>query len=62
MAGHGFPIDVRPRDASRDIIGKLLKFLEENPDARNRLNHAAQKGRSETSPELARALQLLLNT
>lgn len=57
-----FPIDIRPRDASRDILGKLLKHLEQNPEARNRLTNATPRGRSETSPELMRALQFLLKT
>lgn len=56
------PIEIRPRDASRDILGKLLKHLEQNPDARNRMVHRAQEGRSKTSPELMRAMQLLLKT
>jgi hypothetical protein len=58
----GFPISVRPRDASRDVLGKLLKFLEQNPDARRRVVFRAHEGRSQTSPELMRALDLLLKT
>lgn len=54
-----FPIDVRPRDASRDILGKLLKFLEENPEARRRLRNPP-KERSDISPELVDALRHLL--
>jgi hypothetical protein len=57
-----FPISVRPRDASRDILGKLLKYLEQNPDARRRVVSRANEGRSKTSPELMRALDLLLKT
>lgn len=60
ISEYGFPIQVRPRDASRDILGKLLNFLERNPDARNKLAASAQKERSQTSPELLRALQTLL--
>jgi hypothetical protein len=59
---YDFPIDIRPRDASRDILGKLLNHLEQNPESRNRLSVEAQKGRSDTSPELMKALQLLLKT
>src|SRR5437899_627274 len=47
-----FPIDIRPRDASRDILGKLLNHLEQDPESRNRLSVEAQKSRSDTSPEL----------
>ena len=57
-----FPISVRPRDASRDILGKLLKYLEQNPDARRRVVFRANEGRSKTSHELMRALDLLLKT
>lgn len=58
---YGLPIEVRPRDASRDILGKILKHLEQNPDARKKLVQSTNKDRSETSPELLRALQFLLN-
>ena len=55
-----FPIDVRPRDASRDILGKLLNYLDANPNARQRLKtQAAVKG-SKESPELMKALASLL--
>ena len=57
---HGFPIELRPRDASRDVLGKLLKFLEEEPSAieylRNRVQHSTG-----TSPEVTRALRALLS-
>lgn len=59
---YGFPIEVRPRDASRDILGKILTHLEQDAEARRRLSSDAQKGRSDSSPELMRALQLLLQT
>ena len=56
-----FPIAVRPRDASRDILGKLLKFLEQDAEARKRLQIAAiSKKRSDISPELMNALTHLL--
>lgn len=56
------PIEIRPRDASRDILGKILKFLEQNPTARKNLTQSANKPRADTSPELMRALQFLLKT
>jgi hypothetical protein len=59
---YNFPIEVRPRDASRDILGKLLNHLEQDSESRQRLSVDAQKGRSDTSPELMKALQLLLKT
>lgn len=56
------PVDIRPRDASRDIMWKILKFLEGNPDARHRLASVATKQRSQTSPELSQALELLMKS
>lgn len=54
------PVDIRSRDASRDIMWKILRYLEANPEARNRLTHSATRQRSQTSPELSQALQFLL--
>jgi hypothetical protein len=55
-----FPIELRPRDATRDIIGKLLKFLSQNEDARNRLSGKKIKKNTNSSSELADALSILL--
>lgn len=57
---HHFPIEVRPRDASRDILGKLLKFLEQDPAAVDYLQRRANSEMS-ASPELSRALRALLS-
>jgi hypothetical protein len=57
---YNLPIEVRPRDASRDILGKLLSYLEADPNARERLQHRATGSARATSPELIRALQSLL--
>ena len=54
-----FPIEIRPRDASRDILGKLLRYLEEQPSAREALRRTA-KSTTRTSPELMRALTSLM--
>lgn len=54
----GFPIKVRPRDASRDILGKLLRYLEEHEEARERL--AKSRTSKQASPELLDALNTLL--
>lgn len=55
-----FPIEARPRDAARDILGKLLVYLEENPAARQRLKAIATKRSGQASPELMKALAYLL--
>jgi|ERR1035437_5758112 hypothetical protein len=55
------PIETRPRDAARDILGKVLTYLESNPEARRELKERATKRVSETtSPELMRAFAFLL--
>lgn len=54
------PIEIRARDASRDILGKLLKYLERDPSARERLRRQAPPSEQQGSPELLRALQSLL--
>jgi hypothetical protein len=38
-----FPINVRQRDASRDILGKLLRYLEKNAAAREKLKSNINK-------------------
>jgi hypothetical protein len=57
----GLQIEVRPRDASRDILGKVLRVLEAEPDARDRLQRRVRNKEAHGSPELARALSSLLN-
>ena len=57
---HGFPIELRPRDASRDILGKLLRYLEANPTAREKLRQSVSSKVAQASPELMRALSFLL--
>jgi len=57
----GLHIEVRPRDASRDILGKVLRLLETEPEARDRLQRRVRNKEAHGSPELARALSSLLN-
>jgi hypothetical protein len=54
------PIEARPRDAARDILGKVLAYLETNQEARQSLKERTSKRVSETSPELMRAFAFLL--
>ncbi len=56
----GYPIEIRPRDASRDILGKLLNHLEGSESAREKLTDKAASKGSDASPELMRALSSLL--
>lgn len=62
IRANGFPIDIRPRDASRDVVGKLLRYLEQSPEARKKITNVAERSRSQTSPELQKALDFLLKT
>lgn len=57
---YGFPIEIRPRDGSRDIFGKLCTYLEENPQAQEKLKASATRSTGKSSPELMRALSTLL--
>lgn len=57
---HGFPIEVRPRDASRDVFGKLCAYLEANPLAQEKLKSTATRSTGRSSPELMKALGTLL--
>ncbi|MDX8123404.1 hypothetical protein SKZ59_16605 [Janthinobacterium sp. GMG2] len=57
---YGFDIEIRPRDANRDIYGKLLKYLSNNPVERLRLTAKKGKPVASASSELAEALTILL--
>jgi hypothetical protein len=57
---NNFPIDVRPRDGSRDVFGKLCAYLEENPIAQEQLKANVSRTTGRSSPELMRALSTLL--
>jgi len=57
---YSLPVETRPRDAARDILGKVLTYLDSNPEARRALKERATKRVTETSPELMRAFAFLL--
>ena len=52
-----WPISLDTRDSSRNIVGKVLNFLEKNPQACDRLASSPSSG---TSPALTKALKALL--
>lgn len=56
---YDLPILVRPRDAARDVLGKLLTYLEENRSAREKLTEDVQR-RTKSSNEVSNALRFLL--
>ncbi|HDZ8841762.1 hypothetical protein [Aeromonas dhakensis] len=60
ISDYELPIDIRQRDATRDIIGKLLNYLSQNREARERLSGRKNKRVSNSSSDLADALSILL--
>lgn len=55
-----FPIAIRPRDASWDVIGKVLRYLENTPEARAKIKRTIAYDTGKASPELMKALSSLL--
>ncbi|MBZ4401944.1 hypothetical protein [Myxococcus sp. AS-1-15] len=61
VKAYSLPIDIRPRDASRDILGKVLSHLEDSADAREKLKRRMVEPRGvEASPALMKAFGILL--
>lgn len=58
---YSFNIEIRSRDATRDIIGKLLNYLSQNQEERERLTGKKTKKNTNSSAELADALSILLS-
>jgi hypothetical protein len=54
-------VQVKPTDSVRDIIGRLFKYLNENNDVQEQLVEKAQKSRGDVSPELMKALSILMS-
>jgi hypothetical protein len=54
------PVDLRPRDAARDVMGKILTYLAENDAERERVAMKARVSTDEPS-ELSNALRFLLS-
>ena len=59
IADFQLPIEIRPRDAARDVMGKILTYLAENNQERDRIAQKAS-GDMETTSELSNALSFLL--
>lgn len=54
------PVEIRARDATRDIMGKILNYLAENDDERHRVALKSRTSPDEPS-ELSTALRFLLS-
>lgn len=57
---YSLPISVSVNHSSRDIMGKIMSYFADNPDARHRLMDRVERQPSKASPELMRALSTLL--
>jgi hypothetical protein len=55
-----FPIEVRQAESTRDVVGKILRHLEKDPEARRKLKQGVRRSKSDVSPELMNALNQLL--
>lgn len=53
------PVELRPRDAARDVMGKILTYLAENDAERQRVAMKSRVASDEPS-ELSNALRFLL--
>jgi hypothetical protein len=56
---YGFSINIEPRDSSRNIIGRVLSYLDANPQAIDTLKQKSKESPGSPSA-LNRALDILL--
>lgn len=54
------PLEVRPADAVRDVLGKILKYINENPTVKERLSGSVEPSSGKVST-LTRALAILMS-
>lgn len=57
----GIPIEVRKADGVRDVMGKLLKYLQDHPEIRDRLSSEPSEKAPARTSSLAKALAILMN-
>jgi hypothetical protein len=55
------PIEVRKADAVRDVLGKILRSINENPQIQDRLRHGDTSNLPNETSALARALTILMS-
>ncbi len=56
-----FDVPIKATDSVRDILGRLLKYLGDNRDVQEKLIESAKKPQANVSPELMKALSILMN-
>lgn len=59
---HSIPVRVLSTYSARDVMGKIMKYFSENPEARRRLMDRVDRQPGKASPELMRALASLLGS
>ncbi len=57
----GLPIEVPTTYSVRDTIGKVLRYLEDHPEELKRLQDGVASTSKRASPELMKALSILLS-
>lgn len=55
----GLSVSIKPTDSTRDLLGRLLKHINDNQAVRDRLAEQGTK-KANVSPELMRALSILM--
>ncbi len=56
-----WPVIIQNRDSSRNLIGKILKYLDGHPNALKKLKNGVASHRGQGSMELLNALSSLLD-
>ena len=56
------PVDIRPSDSVRDLVGRLLNYLDDNPDVAERIRNNPAEKATKASPELAKILSILVGS
>lgn len=55
------PLEIRPRDGARDVMGKIINYLAENDAERVRVARKSSQADFDRPSELSSALNFLLN-
>lgn len=55
------PLEVRPADAVRDVLGKILKYINENPNVQERLASPNAMESPASTSNLTKALSILMS-
>jgi len=53
---YGFDLNIEPRDSSRNIIGKLLSYLDANPQAIDTLKRKVENRQTAFPPSIGHSI------